>query len=452
MPPPRRLALAAALFAFSILAAAAPDGKQLYATHCAACHGDDGNGDGLAAAYVTPKPRDFTKGLFKIRSTPSGEMPTDEDLFQIITHGMPGSAMTGVPFLSGEERRALVAAVKDFIKNKPAGTPKPIAVGPEPPASPATLAEGKQIYALMQCAKCHGEGGKGDGPSAKDLRDSAGDPIKVRDFTNGVYLGGPADRDLYLRFTTGLDGTPMPSYADSLTDAQRWALVHYVQSLRSPRREEFVAPADGQLRAARADGPLTTDPAAKAWDKAADFRVPLTALWPSPHPLVGVHVRALHDGNKFALRLEWEADSPVRPGVKPEDLADAAALQFSVKGTAPFIGMGDEKNPANIWFWKLARQADTTAKKPAVSDMNATGAGPVEDQPPAQQNVTGRGGWSGGKWRVVFLRDVQSKDANDVPFAAGASAPVAFAVWTRAPDEKDALKSISTWYRLALEK
>jgi cytochrome c oxidase cbb3-type subunit 2 len=446
------LRAAAWLASASTALAAAPDGKQLYVAHCAPCHGDDGKGDGLGAAYVTPKPRDFTKGLFKIRSTPSGELPTDEDLLQVITRGMPGSAMTGAPFLGEEERRALVAVVKSFIKNKPAGIPKPIAVGPERAVSPATVAEGKQVYARMQCAKCHGEGGKGDGPSAKELRDSGGDSITVRDFTTGVYLGGPADRDLYLRFTTGLDGTPMPSYADSLTDAQRWALVHYVQSLRAPRREEFVAPADGQLRAARADGPLTADPAAKAWDKAAGYRVPLTALWPSQHPVMGVRVRALHDGSKLAVRLEWEAGSPARPGVKAEELSDAAGLQFPVKGTTPFVGMGEEKSPVNIWHWKFAWQADPAAKKPAVSDMNAAGIGPVEGQPAAQQNITGRGAWSNGWWRVVFLRDLQSQDAGDVLFAAGGSVPVAFAIWSRAPDEKDALKSVSTWYRLTLEK
>jgi mono/diheme cytochrome c family protein len=94
------------------------------------------------------------------------------------------------------------------------------------------VARGKVVYEQMKCAECHGVDGKGDGPSASTLRDNWGNVILPRDFTKGgtEMKSGPAPQDLYKAFSTGLDGTPMPSYADFLNPSQRWDLVHYVMS------------------------------------------------------------------------------------------------------------------------------------------------------------------------------------------------------------------------------
>ena len=90
--------------------AASERGKEVYENSCAHCHGTEGRGDGSAAENLLPKPRDFTRGLYKIRSTETGELPTDQDLFNIITVGMPGSSMPGwETSLSANDRWELVA-------------------------------------------------------------------------------------------------------------------------------------------------------------------------------------------------------------------------------------------------------------------------------------------------------------------------------------------------------
>ena len=74
-------------------AQAAPRGKAIYDKWCAECHGANGAGDGSAATYMLPRPRDFTKGVYQIRTTASGELPADADIRRVIDEGMPGTAM-----------------------------------------------------------------------------------------------------------------------------------------------------------------------------------------------------------------------------------------------------------------------------------------------------------------------------------------------------------------------
>jgi len=471
-----------AVVGFSYLLAvnggAAPDGKQLFTQQCASCHGPQGTGDGPAAKYVYPKPRDFTRGTFKVRSTPDGTLPTDADLLKTITAGMPGSAMPSFAYLSDADRQALVAHVKTLITRKSDTPATPIEVGQEPAVTPATLAEGKQLYAKMQCFKCHGETGVGDGPSANTLKDSWEYPIKVRDFTSGIYLGGPTDRDLYLRFTTGMSGTPMPSFQEQLTDAQRWALVQYVQSLRVPH-EEFVAPKDNVIVAKRG-----------AIEKAQDNQIPVMALWPCPHPLHGVHVKAAHNGKQLTIALEWDAPEPSHSAVGMQQFRDGAAVQFSLNGTYPFLGMGDKENPVNVWHWKSDWQAEVDGaradvdtahprlhvddyprkeaifvtaraagnliaageRKSPVEDLIAIGFGTLASQPAAEQNVTGKGTWKDGKWRVLFVRDLVSNDKADRQFKIGDTVPVSFGVWAGEHGDRDGQKAVSTWFNLKLEK
>jgi mono/diheme cytochrome c family protein len=202
-------------------------GRAVFQRECTVCHGGSGDGKGPGAAVLTPKPRDFTNGVFKLRSTPSGEAPTDQDLFQTITVGIPGSAMPGFKELPERERWALVAVVKELAKIRRA--PRPVPVPPEPAPSPPLLTRGEEIYGQLQCAKCHGAGGRGDGPSALTLRSEDGVRIWATDLTRGTFKGGGAGRDLYLRIATGVDGTPMPSYITSASPNDIWALVQYIR-------------------------------------------------------------------------------------------------------------------------------------------------------------------------------------------------------------------------------
>jgi cytochrome c oxidase cbb3-type subunit 2 len=232
--------LAAALSAAASLAAADPPeaararrGHHAYARYCVSCHGVDGDGRGPTASWIDPQPRDFTSGVFKFRSTPSGSLPTDDDLYRTITNGLHQTFMPRWAPITEIERRDLVQVVKSFspkFASEPQG--QPIAIPPAPAFTPQLLQKGKEVWDKVQCAACHGDLGKGNGASASTLRDDWGRPIEPRDFTRGPLKVGDAPEDLYRTFMTGLNGTPMPSFADSIDQDDAWALVAYVRSLR----------------------------------------------------------------------------------------------------------------------------------------------------------------------------------------------------------------------------
>jgi cytochrome c oxidase cbb3-type subunit 2 len=208
-------------------------GKPLYLQHCGACHGDRGNGAGPGAPFLDPRPRDFTTRLFKLRTTPTGQAPTTADVLRTIERGIPGTSMPSFAFLPEADRRKIAAHVLRLadLLEEPEPTPVPDP-GPPPSATPQSIAMGKELYADAGCVSCHGLLGRGDG--TQDMKDSDGRAIKARDFTTGAFAGGGERTDIYYRFTTGMDGSPMPSYGDVLDVPQRWALVDYVQSLRTP--------------------------------------------------------------------------------------------------------------------------------------------------------------------------------------------------------------------------
>ena len=221
-------------------------GEWVYRGLCIGCHGIEGDGNGavweLADVYAPEhklprKPRDFTEAVFKLRSTPSGSFPTDVDLFKSISRGLVAEHdMPAFKFLPERDRWAVIAYIKTLSQRweeEEEWQEDPITIAEPPLPDPATLLAGKDVYARMQCAECHGPVGKGDGPSAPGLEDDSGLPIVPRDFTDAAqFVGDSSPKGVYQTFTTGLDGTPMPSFADFLDEDQRWQLVWYVTSLR----------------------------------------------------------------------------------------------------------------------------------------------------------------------------------------------------------------------------
>jgi cytochrome c oxidase cbb3-type subunit 2 len=204
-------------------------GREVYLDHCVGCHGTRGDGAGRAATFLSPLPRDFTAGVFKFRSTPSGSLPTDGDLFRTITRGVRWTGMPTWHEVQDKARVAVVAYLKTLSKRwgEEAVEP-PIPMPATPRATPELLARGKALYAQAKCAECHGEGGRGDGPSAATLQDDFQRPIWPADFTRGQFKAGGSVSDIYRTMTTGLDGTPMPSFADAMSDEERWAIAYYV--------------------------------------------------------------------------------------------------------------------------------------------------------------------------------------------------------------------------------
>jgi cytochrome c oxidase cbb3-type subunit I/II len=209
-------------------------GRIVYQNRCAGCHGDLGDGWGLASTFFNFQPRDFRAGVFKFRSTPSGSLPTDGDLLRTLTVGVRGTAMPTWHDLPFRERMAALHYIKTFSERWQQELPPPSIGIPAqaPPATPELLARGKDIWVKAKCNQCHGDQGKGDGPSAPDLVDDFGFPILPADLTTGVFKSGTDVRDMFRTISTGLDGTPMPSFADAFPEADdRWALSYYVLSL-----------------------------------------------------------------------------------------------------------------------------------------------------------------------------------------------------------------------------
>lgn len=212
-------------------------GKKVYRENCAACHGERGDGEGPEAHRLKTKPRDFTTGIYKFRSTPSGSPPLDQDIFRAITRGVRGTSMLAQLQLSESERWAVVEYLKTFSRRFTEERPsQAIAVPARPTPNSRLVALGRSKYEDSGCAQCHGPKGKGDGPSAKDLRDNWDHLIFPTDLTLKPFKSGPDPEDLYRTISTGLDGTPMPSYADSLTPEERWSLVSYVLSIATQER------------------------------------------------------------------------------------------------------------------------------------------------------------------------------------------------------------------------
>ena len=194
---------------------ASEEGKRVYEKSCAHCHGTEGRGDGSAAENLLPRPRDFTRGLYKIRSTETGQVPTDQDLFDIITEGMPGSSMPGwETSLSTNERWEVVAYIKTFYDGFKENTaPRQIDLSGKIAYAEQSIETGKALYTELGCVECHGNVGRGDGTSAPTLTDEWGFQTWPANLAQGwTFRGGSETEDIFKRFIGGIAGSPMPAF------------------------------------------------------------------------------------------------------------------------------------------------------------------------------------------------------------------------------------------------
>jgi mono/diheme cytochrome c family protein len=217
-------------------------GKALYERFCIFCHGPQGDGEGVTAPYIDPKPRDFTKATYKCRSTPSGSLPLDSDLYDTITRGVHASGMPSWKPLTRQARADLVAYIKSFsprFHEEPPATA--VVIPPEPPTSPESVKRGGELFQSLNCWACHGKEGRGNGPNASSLTDSRNFPIRPFDLTSGTQLKcGDSDAGIFRDLNTGLDGTPMPSFASAMKPDQMWDVVHYIARLRENAKHHVI--------------------------------------------------------------------------------------------------------------------------------------------------------------------------------------------------------------------
>ncbi|MEX2572186.1 MAG: ethylbenzene dehydrogenase-related protein [Gemmatimonadota bacterium] len=452
-------------------------GAPVYDRWCAQCHGDEGAGDGYAAAYMLPRPRDFTSGIYQIKTTPAGTLPTDDDILRMVDDGMPGTAMPGWEgTLSAQQRRDVVDYLKTFSRFfETEEPPDPLPTGGEPRVTDEGLAEGRVVYEQLECWRCHGQQGRGDGPSAFEQTDQDGFPIRTADLTqNWQFTGGGEVENIYRRMMIGVEGTPMPSQADAVqsgvvTEEQVWRVAQYVRSLSpedTPRLREVA-------RAALVEGSLPASAADSAWAVADEFFFPLAGQiivpprWFAP-TVNGVWVQAVHNGEELALKFRWHDPSnspdptwlpwqenvlaamqPAEGGpTAPQTLPDAFAVQFPTtipEGMdRPYFLMGDTRQPVYLWQWESLGDG--------VTEALARGPGSTTPLAPEQQSVRAEASWEEGEWVLVVRRALAAPEGDALDFEAGRAIPMGFFAWDGDNSEAGTRGAISTWYYLYLDE
>ncbi len=469
-------------------------GRNIYMHMCVFCHGIDGNGGGLAVEYLYPWPRDFRAGIFKFRTTPTGTLPRDEDLYRTIINGIPGTSMPAwKDALSPQDTWALIHHIKNFsprFKSEPQG--EKIEVGDPLASTPALVARGKELFNELKCIRCHGESLKGDGELAESLMDAWRHAVFVHDITNPQFFkSGHKPADLFRTITAGLDGTPMGSYLH-IPEEDRWALVHYIRSksVKEFKQGEF----ETDIYSFPVGFELDTDPFSPIWEGVASTSLVLRPLSARRDAVEFVNVASVNNGEQLAIRIQW--DDPTHDAfseLRSDLYRDGVAVQFALGAVTlhthghnePFFGMGNRNKPVNIWHWKAGLEealeaeddleyagggvdmdaliygdiiaeafsrVSATGNNP-VEELNAEGFGTITTQPPENQNVEGKGEWKDGVWTVVFLRDMIKTGKWDVDFAQRIDpALMAFAVWDGVKEDRNGRKVISVWQRFTVKK
>ena len=454
-------------------------GQVTYDRWCSECHGLDGDGNGSAAGYMLPRPRDFTLALYNIRTTASGELPTDDDLLRAINMGAPGTAMP--PWddvLTGEEKDALVQYIKTFSRFfSPDEIPVPLDLGSPTGVSDEVIAEGRRQYEAIECWKCHGDQGRGDGESAPTLMDDTGFPIVATDLTENWFFNGGADvEDIYRALRTGLDGSPMPNFSDVLnagviTDEELWAMAHYVRSL-APEDVPGISEVVQAKLLIEESTEVATSVGDEAWDEIEGTYIPLVGQiivkprWFDPR-VDGVWVKAMHNGDDISVMVSWSDpnNSPdplwsdwqsqvttiMEPqeapydetGAKPDQLVVQFPMQMPEGMERPYFLKGDNRRPVYLWQW--------TSDRMMALEGEARGVG-TESFPADGQDVGVEAIHQDGQWRVLFTRPLMTSDENDLDFVTGEAIPISFFIWDGDNGESGNRGSLSSWYFLILEE
>ena len=465
-------------------------GKALYEMRCAACHGLEGNGEGLAAPHMLPQPRDFTDIVYKLRSTASGERPLESDLFRTISQGIPGTPMTSWQEILSEQQRWQVVyyiktfAAEDWEEELPEDSivelPDARGVTDE-----ITLDRGKKLYEVFKCAECHGDTGKGNGPSAKTVQDEFGNPMWPADLTRiDLFRGGSGIRDIARAFITGLGTTPMPSYNDYFTvfsesadlpedqkilhvpaQENALALAHYVLSLGGKDKLRLE---EQQILAEYIDGEIPDDPESPEWGRIPGVMVKLSAQLTVPPRWQFANVDrllidAMYNDKELGILVQWDdrtedrrhkeddyqfevrSKSVILPTredlaqLRQMSFADALSIQFPAetgeRAKRPFFAMGGPEAPVESWRFRADRGGEKFTAK-------GFGAAPQD-----VERIFANAKYDDGRWKIVFKAPI----AKDERFTPGRYLPIAFAAWDGANGESGTRCAISSWYWFLLK-
>ena len=421
-------------------------GKVVYQLKCVGCHGEKGDGKGPAAELLVPQPRDFTSGIYKIRTT-AGKAPSDQDLFKVITDGMPGTSMPSWAVLPEKERWNLVAYIKAFAADKFKEAPKKLELPKEVASSAESIKRGKEMFEAIECNKCHGTDGRADGPSRAELKDEWGHPIAPANLTKRwTFRGGASRTDIATRLGAGVLGTPMPTFIDSVEKPEDiWHLTNYILSLGpdSPHYATLVT-------VTAVSDAIPDDPNADFWKKLTPNNIPLMGqVIVDPrnfNPSIDlVSVRAVYNDKEIAFHLTWDDPTQSADDAAKKLFADAISLQFPPQPSSgterPYFLMGDASDAVYLLRWENGK---------SVTESTANGPAKIAAIPGAEAG--GKAVYANGQYRLVMRRPLVSKDATRPTFSPAAFMPVAFQAWDGGAGESGTRMSLTSWYYLRLEE
>lgn len=443
-------------------------GEQIYMKRCVWCHGEEGDGFGPAGELLVPPPRDFTMGLYKIKTSPHTEdFSNDADIYRMISDGMPGTDMPGwSDVLSEQDRWDLVVYLKAFaeLEEEPGVV---VDYGTQVASSPESIARGKELFLENdRCSECHGRDGKGD--AIKKLKGDGGERTWPRNLTKPWTFRGSNDpKDIFTRASTGIPGTQMPTFAAEksktyLAIEDRWHVANYVTSLA--KTTKVVAAENTVIKANRVEGDVPTDPADPRWAEAeisTFMMVPQIIAKDRVFTLANdtITVSAFYNEQTLSMLLEWDDRTKSTPGEPNSDkIADKTPYPDSIRvqlpltipeGTEkPYFVMGDTSHPVNLWQWTSA----TVNTSEVTQLMNATGFTSVEERDVAEVGLTAASAYDNGTWRVVMTRSLTTDDAeSDLQFEEGRFIPIALANWDGSNSEAGSKYGLTTWYWLLLK-
>jgi mono/diheme cytochrome c family protein len=495
-------------------------GKRVYFTKCVWCHGVEGAGDGPAADRLWPRPRNFNQGTFKIRHTASGELPLfdskkpiagQNDLFETVTHGLPGSAMPSWDGILNEEQRLQVLSfvtsqlVKDRKFDDKATESQTVlqldsikAI----PSSKESLEKGAQLIVDKKCIECHGVNGRGDG-NAFNLKDDWGFPIQPANWHKcWNFRGSRRDpynvKNIFRTFSTGVNGTPMPSFADNTTVEERWHIANFVNSLCERDLKGEPLPIDPLtdkpkinfvMRSGPVEGDISDDPDNEMWQKRERRIVALGGqITHKPRNFVtridDIWVKSVYNEKNIVFMFQWDdrskSVSTEKPkfqptevnleayGVKEQDpktgeegsiaanqmkynvYNDALAFEFPVKWQElpppekPRYFWGDQKYPVDIVKWEADGSARAFTGKGWDQDF--------EDRDDYTEKLKVlKSEWKDGRWTVMISRPRKADYDEDTYFEVGKYIPTVFFVWDGHNGDIGRKMSVSAFYYTVLE-
>ncbi len=407
-------------------------GNELYDAYCARCHGFDGDGKGDASNFTNPKPRDFTSGMYKFRSTPSGDPPVEDDIIRIILKGVPGTSMFGWEGkFSEEDLDALVEYLMEFEPETFEIETESIEIGDPPPVTDELIKVGIEVFEKAKCWECHGKYGRGDGEKGwqPNFKDDWGDKIWPTNLAHPWELrNGASLADLFRSISTGLDGTPMPSFADSYSAEQRWGLSYYLKSLQVERKfgSTVVMYETGKLPAST-DDPL--------WNEAdyIDLQIEGKKVFGIPFVsmITNIRVRGYYTKSQFSIMLEWMDKKPDKgdDGLPP----DAISMQLPVV-----------TNLINIWHWQFS---DNSVAEYNMSGQQING---MTKQETADVRV--QSSYTEGIYRLMFTRNLRTGDSNDAVFRMNKHIPFSITAYDGKNNEKGHRGAMSSVRYLIMKK